>query len=214
MLAWRALQFRRLLLAAISFSLMGQASGGRYEPLKRALGLNGCAQTWHLEQNQQAKLAQIAKVLQRSQTSAGAVVLGLMDVREWPWGWACPLYPVGAYAEEFGLSDAQVRQFKLLEEAARRPILEQEWAKQKRHRELLESGASLDSPEVTQLAAEISKLMDRAAAMRPPHDAALAVLTDAQRAKFSAFQADSELAREAVELRLIPAPPRVEALCH
>jgi hypothetical protein len=166
-----------------------------------------------LDSAQQAKLAEIAKVLQQ-ETAAGAIVLGLMDAREWPWGWTCPLYPIGAYAPEFGLSSAQVTQFEQLEQAARQPIIEQEWAKQKRHRELLESGASEDSPEVTQLMAEISELMKQSAAVRPPHDAALAALTDAQRTKLAAFQADLELAREAAELRLVLAPWPGEGLCH
>src|SRR5580704_4864613 len=44
-----------------------------------------------LDSLQQAKLAEIGKVLLRWQTAAGALVLGLIDAREWPWGWACPL---------------------------------------------------------------------------------------------------------------------------
>lgn len=168
-----------------------------------------------LDAMQQFRLADIAKVLQRYQTSAGAVVLGLMDAREWPWGWNCPpLLFIRAYAREFDLSGAQVTAFEQLEEAARQPILEQEWAKQKRHRELLDSGASENSPEVTQLKTEISALMKQAADVRPPHDAALAVLTGTQRARLAAFEADLELAREAVELRLVVAPWAGEGFCH
>jgi len=101
---------------------------------------------------QHARLAEIAKVLRDPQTAGGAIVLGLMDAREWPWGWTCPLSPIiGAHAPEFGLSPAQVTQFEQLEQAARRPIFEQEWETQKRGRELVDSRATPDSPEVTQL---------------------------------------------------------------
>jgi hypothetical protein len=167
-----------------------------------------------LDAMQQFRLADVAKVLQRYQTSAGAVVLGLMDAPEWPWGWTCPLYPIPVYSQEFDLSGDQVTAFEQLEHAARQPIIEQEWAKQKRHRELLDSGAGENSPEVTQLMTEISELMKQSAAVRPPRDAALAVLTGMQRARFSAFEADLELAREAAELRLVVAPWPGEALCH
>jgi hypothetical protein len=168
-----------------------------------------------LDSAQQAELAEIAKVLQRPQTSAGAVALGLMDAREWPWGWACPpLLPIQAYAQAFALSGAQMTQFEQLEQTVRQPIFEQEWAKQNRHRELLDSGASEDSAEVKQLMAEISELSKQSYAIRPPHDAALAVLTDAQRTKLAEFQADLELAREAVDLRLVVAPWAGEGLCH
>jgi hypothetical protein len=168
-----------------------------------------------LDSAQQFRLADIAKVLHRIHTASGAMVLGLMDAREWPWGWTCPPPPfIAAYAQEFDLSAGQVTEFEQLEQAARQPIAEQEWAKQKRHRELLDSGASENSPEVTQLMAEISELMKQCAAVRPPRDAALAALTGIQRARFSAFEADLELAREAVELRLVVAPWPAEVLCH
>jgi hypothetical protein len=170
-----------------------------------------------LDSAQQAKLAEIGKVLRRSQTAFGAVVLGLIDDSEWPWGWACPpSSSIGAYAQEFALSGVQVTEFEQLEQAARQPNLEQEWAKQKRHRELLDSGSSEDSPEVKQLMAEISELMKQYFETRPPHDAALAVLNETQRARLAEFQADLELAREAVELHLIvqPAGRYAEVLCH
>jgi hypothetical protein len=170
-----------------------------------------------LDNSQQLKLAEIGKVLHRWQAAFGAVVLGLIDVREWPWGWACPpSSSIGAYSQEFALSSVQVTEFEQLEQAARQPNLEQQWAKQKRHRELLDSGASEDSPEVKQLMAEISELMKRYFEIRPPHDAALAVLNGTQRARLAEFQADLELAREAVELHLIvqPAGRDLEILCH
>jgi Ser/Thr protein kinase RdoA (MazF antagonist) len=168
-----------------------------------------------LDSAQQFRLADIAQALQRFETAQGAVVLGLIDAREWPWGWTCPPPSfIGAYAREFDLSAAQVTQLEQLEQAARQPIVEQGWAMQKRHRELLDSGASENSPEVTQLMAEISELMKQYAAIRPPHDAALALLTGMQRARLAAFEADLELAREAVELRLVVAPWPGEALCH
>jgi hypothetical protein len=74
-----------------------------------------------LDAMQQFRLADIAKVLQRSQTSAGAVVLGLMDAPEWPWGWTCPLYPIPVYSREFDLSGDQVTAVEQLEQAARQP---------------------------------------------------------------------------------------------
>ena len=168
-----------------------------------------------LDSAQQAKLAEIGKVLQRWQTAAGAVNLGLMDAREWPWGWACPVSS-GAFVKELDLSSVQVTEFEQLQEAARQPLREQAWEKQKRHRELLESGVTEDSPEVRQLIAESSELMKQYAETKPPHDAALAVLNETQRARLAEFQADLELAREAVELHLIvqPAGRYAEVLCH
>jgi hypothetical protein len=246
------------LLAAISFSLMGQAPGDRYEPLIRALALTDAqmsqlpqvspapvraaptggrvAAYGHftrpvvfpqagdlipgsmLDSGQQAKLAEIGKVLQRWQTAEGAFVLGLIDAREWPWGWACPLPPStnGPYGQEFALSGVQVTEFEQLVQAALQPLREQEPAMQKRRRELLDSGASENSPEVVQLTTEISQFWKREADTRPPHDAALAVLNETQRARLAEFQADLELAREAVELHLIerPAGRDAEVLCH
>jgi hypothetical protein len=49
---------------------------------------------------------------------------------------------------------------------------------------------------------------------RPPHDLALAVLDDPQRAKIAALEATLQAASEAIELKLIPAPQRGEPLCH
>ena len=69
---------RQFLIGALSLSLFAQETVDRYEPLRRTLGLRGDPQTWQLNPAQQWKLAEIAKVLQRYQTSAGAVVLGLL----------------------------------------------------------------------------------------------------------------------------------------
>jgi Spy/CpxP family protein refolding chaperone len=250
------ISWRTPLLAAISFSLMGQAPDDRYESLTRALALTdaqmsqlpqvspapvraaptgGRFQTYAphilpvafpqagdlipgsvLDRAQQAKLAEIGKVLQRSHTAEaeGAFVLGLIDAREWPWGWACGPGPIGTYAQEFALSDVQQREFQQLEQAARQPLRDQGLAVQKRRRELLDSGASGNSPEVVQLTTEISQLSKREWDTRPPHDAALALLNGTQRARLAEFQADLELGREAAELGLVVAPWAGDGFCH
>jgi hypothetical protein len=211
------------LLTGASFVLTGQQFTDRYAPLIRALTLNDTQITQLQQPNrdhsildpaQQFKLAEIAKVLQRYQTSAAAVVLGLIDVREWPpGGWPCGLYPIPAYEKEFGLSADQVTQFQQLENTARQPLYEQVSAKQKRHGELMESGGK-DSPEGVALVAEISKLGKQLWDTRPPREAALALLNDEQRAKLTTFQTELDIAREAVELNLIRVPGVPEALCH
>jgi hypothetical protein len=247
--------WRTPLLAAISFSLMGQARDDRYEPLLRALALTGAqmAQLAEapptpvrtaptggrvraynlgsrpfvlpqagdlipgsvLDSAQQAKLAEIGKAVQRWQTAAGAVNLGLIDAREWPWGWACPVSS-DAFVKEFALSSVQLTEFEQLQEAARQPLRDQALAMQKRRRESIDSGISENSPELVQLTTEMSQLWKQEADTRPPHDAALAVLNETQRARLAEFQADLELAREAVALHLIvqPAGRNAEVLCH
>jgi hypothetical protein len=54
----------------------------------------------------------------------------------------------------------------------------------------------------------------RQATPKPPRDEALAVLDDSQRANLAAFQTALQLARQAIELGLLPDPPKGEILCH
>jgi hypothetical protein len=80
--------------------------------------------------------------------------------------------------------------------------------------EVLNSGVSADSPTVVQLGSEENNLQAQIGKTRPPHDLALAVLDEAQKAKLAAFETGLQLAREAIELGLIPKPVMGEILCH
>jgi hypothetical protein len=86
-------------------------------------------------------------------------------------------------------------------------------AKAMRRSELLNSGASADSPEVVELGLETNELQARTNA-RPPREAVLAILDDDQKAKLAAFETELQVAREAIALGLIPAPVMYEILCH
>lgn len=207
---------RQLLIAALSCALFAEAPGDRYQPLRRALGMSD-SQDWQLTPEQQYKLADISKVLDRFQISARAVALGLIDVRDWPTGWACwfpARAPVSAFAGEFDLSATQTAQLEKAQGDLRQQNLDQLGAMWKRLHELRDSGASDGSPKVLELNSEISKLQSQYWEIRPPRDLVLAMLTDTQRAKLAAFQSELELAREALELHLIRLPGLPEILCH
>ena len=150
-----------------------------------------------LDASQQAKLAEIAKVLDRWRTASEAIATGLIRVSQWPGSSACLPYPIRAFASEFELSVAQVEQFEGLQRAAEEPI----WVR-------------IREKEKAQLASEVSKLSQQIAAIRPPRDLAIAVLNDAQRAQLAAFETAMTLAREAIEMKLIPASSVGEVLCQ
>ena len=76
---------------------------------------------------------------------------------------------------------------------------------------LWQAGTPADEAAIEAETAKLVKLRDRA---QPPRDLAMAVLSESQKAKFAVFRADVELAREALELHLIQAPPMPEVFCH
>jgi len=61
---------------------------------------------------------------------------------------------------------------------------------------------------------QVQQLEQLAQTAVPSHALALAVLDDTQKAKLAAFRTALQLASEAIELRLIPAPAKGEILCH
>jgi hypothetical protein len=82
-----------------------------------------------LDSAQQAKLAEIAKVLQRYDTAASAIVLGLMDAEEWPAGWPCvkPYSRADNYSKEFDLTAERVRRFEKLQQDVRQRAVDHLW---------------------------------------------------------------------------------------
>ncbi len=165
-----------------------------------------------LDDSQKTKLAAIAKVLNRFDEASGAIELGLIDAGEWPGATLCP--PPRDYASGLGLSELQVRQFNQLQQAAREPFDVPIAQMEGRRLELLNSGFGADSSAVVEVTSDVSKLRRHAADSRPRRDLALAVLDDGQRAKLAAFEMALQLAREAIELGLIPDPPKGEVLCR
>jgi len=216
---WRVLYAVRnpciVLVASVSFVFAGQQPSERYAPLIRALALTD-AQVAGAALNgaQQVKLAEIAKVLERFGTAGSAALMGLISVHDWPTGWPCPLEAISYYAREFDLSTTQIAQFEKAREDVRQSILDQVLPKQRRRRELLDSGATENSPNVVELTSELSKLRKEYAEAKPSHEFALSVLNDAQKEKAAAFESDLELARQALELHLIRVPALPEVLCH
>jgi hypothetical protein len=213
---------RSLILLAGAFVLTGQQSSDRYGPLIRALALTD-AQVAQLQDSlgpvlldgaQRVKLAETAKVLLRFGTSAGAVVMGLMDAEEWPTGWPCPIsYGHGVYASEFDLTADQVQRFEQLQHDVQQRANDQLMEIGNRYWKLL-AGQSVESPERAALLAETSTLVKQRDQALPPRNLATAVLNETQKAKVAAFRASLELAREALELRLIRLPGLPEVLCH
>ena len=198
------------ILFAFCLSLTGQ---DRYASLRDKLGVAD-SQTGPLSAAQQRELADIAKVWERSDLAAAAIVMGLIDPGEWPAPFACPLYQIAAYTRQFNLTAAQVTRLEELQNAARQPNLERQWELQRRHRALLESGAPENSSEIAAVMSDLTAAMNRYAKTRPPRDPARSVLNAAQQAKLATFEAELELAREALELHLIELPASPEVLCH
>jgi hypothetical protein len=148
-----------------------------------------------LDAVQQAKLTEIVKVLNRWAKASEAITAGLIDAGQWP-GSALCLYPIPTYASEFHLSDSQVQRLEQLKRAAREP-LETQIADKAANRSTM----------------EIARLYQQLGATRAPRELALAVLDDAQRTQLATFEVGLKLVREAIELKLIPVPPRGEPLC-
>ena len=163
-----------------------------------------------LDPSQRAKLAEIAEVLNRWRTASEAMVTGLISAGQWPGSSACLPYPMRAFPSEFGLSESQLRELERLQRVAEEPVWVEIREKVKAPSEL----SNPTSPAGVQLAGEISKLSQRLAATRPPRDLALGVLNDAQRAALAVFETAMKLAREAIELKLIPNPAVGEPLCQ
>ena len=74
-----------------------------------------------LDDSQRARLAVIAKVLERWKEASVAIRLGLIGAQQWPGGSLC-YYPIRAYGSDFGLSDSQVRQFEQLQQDVEEPL--------------------------------------------------------------------------------------------
>jgi hypothetical protein len=203
--------------------LAGQQSSDRYGPLIRALALTDAqVAQFHdnlgpsmLDGTQRVRLAEIARVLQRYDTSASAIVLGLMDDKEWPSGWPCfvPNARADVYSKEFDLTAEQVRQFQQLQHDVRLRAVDQITEAGKRLGKLL-PGQRLPPSEWVTLQEETAKCVKQRDEARPPRDLAMAVLDEAQKAKLAAFRADLELAREALELHLIRVPPLPDPFCR
>jgi hypothetical protein len=226
------------LLAAMSTSLAAQGPDSQYDALKNALALSDvqiaqCRQNsatptayhaWDrpllpaahvLNDAQRAKLAEIAKVLGRFQTSAGAVVMGLIPASDWPTGWPCvsPDSRIAVYAKEYDLTDDQVNRLEQLQHDVRQQAVDGLMEIGRRAWKLWASGAQTPS-DTAALLEETARLVKQRDEAGPPRDLALAVLNDAQMAKLAAFRHDLELAREALELHLIQLPPLPEIFCH
>lgn len=166
-----------------------------------------------LDAMQLAELAEIPKVLDRWRAASEAIVTGLISAQQWPGQTLC-LYPIHANNSEFNLRDAQLQQLTRLQQAAREPLEAPIAEKEQARLDLLISGLRADSPAVVQAVADISKLRQQWSATVPPRDLARAVLDDAQKTQLEALEAALELVREAIELKLIPDPPKGEILCQ
>jgi hypothetical protein len=162
-----------------------------------------------LDAAQQAKLREIVKVLDRWRTASEAMAMGLISAGQWPGASACLPYPIRTFPKEFDLSDAQLEQWERLQRAILEPLWAQIREKYRARAELVDS----KSPAGVQLEADLSKLNQQLAARLPP-DLVLAILNDTQKAKVAAFESDSKLVREAIEMKLIPRPAQGEVFCQ
>ncbi len=158
-----------------------------------------------LDASQQAKLAEIAKVLDRWNMASEAMVAGLINVQQWPGGISC----IVPHPSEFGLSDSQRKELEQIHAPLKAAIAEKDAERLKLR---LISGLRSDSAEIAQVDAEISELRAKWSS-EPLRSLSRAVLNDAQMAKLAAFEVDLKLVREAIELKLIPDPPKGEPLC-
>jgi hypothetical protein len=191
---------------ASSSRALGVPSGNL--PMDYSASLQRALENPILDASQQAKLAGIVKVLDRWRAASEVMAMGLIATGEWPWSTCLP-YPLRAFASEFDLSDAQVEQLERLQRAAQEPL----WA-QIREKAMASELLDSKSPAAVRFTADISKLSQQLAAIRPPRDHILAVLNEGQRANIAAFELDLELVREAIEIKLIPDPPKGEDLCQ
>jgi hypothetical protein len=178
-------------------------------PMDYSASLDRALQNPILDASQQAGLAEIVKVLKRWNMASEAIVAGLIDARQWPGSTLC-LYPLHVFASELHLSDAQVAQLETFRRAAREPLETQIAEKEKARAALPDP----KSPAVIELTADISKLRQQLAVAAPPRNLALAILNDAQKVQLAALETALQLVSEAIDLKLIPDPPKGEPLCQ
>jgi hypothetical protein len=157
----------------------------------------------------------MVRVLQRYDTAASAIVLGLMDAEEWPSGWPCfvPNARADVYSKEFDLTAEQVRRFEQLQQDVRQQAVDKLWEIGNRYAKML-PGERLAPSEWAAVEKETAKWVKQRDEARPPRDLAMAVLSEAQKTKVAALRSDLELAREALDLHLIQVPPLPEVFCH
>lgn len=165
-----------------------------------------------LDASQQAKLAEIVKVLDRWKMASEAIAAGLIDAGQWP-GYTLCFFSLRAFPEELGLSELQVSRLEELQRIAQAPEWAQIREKAMRRDEFLNSGLRKDSAEVIQLNSDISKLSKLLATTKPARNLTLGVLDEVQKAKLAAFEIDLKLTGEAIQFKLIPAIQKGEILC-
>jgi hypothetical protein len=195
----------------------GIASGERrlYDPAARPMdysaSLQKALQNPILDASQQAKLAEIVKVLGRWKMAAEAIAAGLIREEQWLGQALCP-ESIRAFPAELGLSESQLSRLEELRRAAEAPFFAQLREMAMRRDQLLKSGLSVDSPEVK--ATENSKLYQQMGAIRQRRDLAFSVLDEAQKSTLAAFENDLKLTAGAMQLKLIPYVPKGEVLCQ
>jgi hypothetical protein len=176
-------------------------------PMDYSESLRQALQNPILDGSQQAKLAEIVKVLDRWDIASEAIVLGLIDVEQWQGSMGC--FGFGPHPSALGVSDLQRQELERIHEPLKTALAEK--GVQRLELRLI-SGLREDSAAILQIHAEIQELRAKWS-HDPLGSLSLAVLTDAQRAQLAAFELDLKLVREAIELKLIPAPPKGEPLC-
>jgi hypothetical protein len=190
---------------------LGGAAAGRRPgvpaaiPIDYSAALQVALQNPILDASQQNKLAEIVKVLDRWNMASEAIVLGLINLQQWPGTMQC----FSPHRSEFGLSDSQQREIHQLHEPLKKAIAQKE---EERLKLALISRLRADSAEVVQVDADISRLRLEWTA-EPLRGQIKAVLNDAQKAKLAEFEAGLQLVREAIEMKVIPIPPKGEPLC-
>ncbi len=231
-----------VLFAATLLNVLGQESQRSFDALKQALALSDSQllqlqknrpagrinpglreeaarlQSEILDDSQKTTLAAVARVLDRWEAASLAIDLGLIREEQWPGSTLCLHYPIEAYASnpytsEIGLIPSQIEQFRQTQRDVNKPLWAQVREKAMQRSELLASGISADSHSIVELGSDINKLQAQISA-KPRHDLAMAVLQPIQKAKLAAFENELQLAQEAIELGLIPAPLKGEVLCR
>jgi hypothetical protein len=173
-------------------------------PMAYSASLQRALQNPILDASQQAKLAEIVKILDRWDMASEAIVAGLIDAAQWPGGTSCFVpHPSG-----FGLSDLQRQELDRIHEPLKTAIAQ-------KTAELITSRDAtppLPPAEIARLQTDLSGLKSHWA-VELLRSLSRAVLNDAQRARLAAFENDLKLVREAIDLKLIPDPPKGEVLC-
>lgn len=226
-----------VLFAATLLNVPGQESRKSFNALKQALALSDSQllrlqkhrPAWRfnprfreeaarlrgqmLDDSQKTTLAAVASVLDRGEAASLAMDLGIIREEQWPGPTLCLHHPIDAYASspymsEIGLSPSQLEIFQQTQRDANKPLWAQVREKAIQRSQLLASGISADSQAIIELGSDINKL--QAQIEKPRHDLAMAVLHPMQKAKLAAFENKLQLAEEAIELGLIPAPLKGE----